>query len=366
MARKNDNIDQRMLGDEPLPQHYSGTSLTRALNWYSYYSDSKTNVEWVSDYLKSMDYNNKAITAFKKVKNVPQSVASIARILSVGGTVDDDVKERFKEKLVSLVDSGLRMKEDITPDVPTKSPQDYLNEKIDDTIAYIENELDENLKNGKTDFDTYGYLQSIEGKSIYGKRVMEYFSPVLEEVSLAINKTDDEVTEAYLRAFGGVRKLKKHQKFLESIVADAKRFALNQKKTRVRKRRKTKVKSAIDLVKNVNYKKEDKDLKLVSTNPANIVGAKSLWTFNTKYRQLTVYNAVDGGTLTVKGSTLKNFDEKTSITKKIRENKVNDLMPKVLNGGKVVLRKLMSGIRAKVVTPSGRLNKETILLRVTK
>ena len=339
----------------------NGVELTRAFNWYSYYSESN-DVKWVLEYLKK-GYNKRDIASFKKLsdKEIPQTVRVMSRMLNNGSSFDDDVYNRFLDKVRGLIEKGKAIKEETKVDTPTKSPQEYLNEKIDETIAEIENVIDS--QDG--DFSLYNHLQKTGAKSIYGKKVAEYYTPILAEINEALNKSDKELTEGYVKSFGGVRGLKKHQKFLQSIVDDAERFALNQKKTRVRKR-KAKAKSAIDLVKKVNYKKEDKDLKLVSTNPANMIGASSLWTFNTKTRMLTVYNASDGGQLTVSGSTLKNFDEDKSESKKVRVTYLDTILPKVLNGGKIALRKLLGDINAKGTTPNGRLNKDTILLRAIK
>jgi hypothetical protein len=66
----------------------------------------------------------------------------------------------------------------------------------------------------------------------------------------------------------------------------------------------------------------------------------------------------------VKGSTLTGFDEKTSIVKKLR--KPNEQLKKLLEGGKIVLRKFMSEIKCKEKEANGRINKDTILVRIVK
>jgi hypothetical protein len=90
----------------------------------------------------------------------------------------------------------------------------------------------------------------------------------------------------------------------------------------------------------------------------------SLWVYNTKTRKLGVYHADDAGGLSVKGSTILNFNESKSIQKKLR--KPEQLIPEVLNGGKVFLRNVMDGIRAVDSKLTGRVNTDTILLKVTK
>ena len=64
----------------------------------------------------------------------------------------------------------------------------------------------------------------------------------------------------------------------------------------------------------------------------------------------------------VSGSTLKNFDKEQSI--KIRLRKPNDILPLVLNKTPIQLQKELSALKTKVQVPNGRINNDTILLRV--
>ena len=146
-----------------------------------------------------------------------------------------------------------------------------------------------------------------------------------------------------------------------TIVSDAEKLAKNVKKTR--KPRKRKTITADRQVSKMNYQPQDTKLKLHSIDPMKIIGANQLWVFNTKTRKLGIYHAAsDGAGLGVKGSTLQNFSEMESVEKTIR--KPADVLPKVTEGGKVILRKLMETIKAKPKQLTGRINKHTILLRV--
>jgi hypothetical protein len=77
-----------------------------------------------------------------------------------------------------------------------------------------------------------------------------------------------------------------------------------------------------------------------------------------------MYQASDAGGLSVKGSSIVNFSEEKSIQKKLRKPEVT--LPEVLSGGKVYLRNALGNIRAVESALSGRLNDDTILLRVVK
>jgi hypothetical protein len=114
----------------------------------------------------------------------------------------------------------------------------------------------------------------------------------------------------------------------------------------------------------MKFMPEFKELKLTSVKPTDIVGCMALWVYNTKTRKLGVYHAEDIGGLSVKGSSILNFVENKSIQKKLR--KPEQMIPEVLNGGKVFLRNVMESIRAVDSKLTGRVNVDTILLKVTK
>ena len=86
--------------------------------------------------------------------------------------------------------------------------------------------------------------------------------------------------------------------------------------------------------------------------------------YNTKTRKLGVYQAADAAGLNIKGSTILNFAESKSVSKKFRKPDVT--IPEVLKGGKVALRNVLNDIRAVESVLTGRINADTILLRTVK
>ena len=83
-----------------------------------------------------------------------------------------------------------------------------------------------------------------------------------------------------------------------------------------------------------------------------------------KTRKLGCYHAEDAGGFSVKGTSLENFSESKSVHKKLRKPEVS--LPEVMIAGKVLLRNYMDGIRAVESALTGRLNSDTILLRILK
>jgi hypothetical protein len=158
------------------------------------------------------------------------------------------------------------------------------------------------------------------------------------------------------------RQIQAFADFLTLIITECTTWANNQKK--VRQPRIKKPKSADKQIKHLKFQVKNDEFKLASVNPITIIGASQLWTFNTKYRTLTRYDSIAADGFSIKGTTLQGWDKDASIQKKLRKPK--DVLSRLEGGGKLVLRKLMDEINTKQIKPNGRINGDTILLRVIK
>jgi hypothetical protein len=116
------------------------------------------------------------------------------------------------------------------------------------------------------------------------------------------------------------------------------------------------------IVAKMKYLKQDDKLKIVSINPQDIIGAKELWVFNVKTRKLGKYVTTEFGELNVKGTTITGFNENTSVQKTLR--KPEEQLKEFKAAGKVVLRKFLEDIKAVDIKLNGRLNEDTVLLKV--
>jgi hypothetical protein len=158
-------------------------------------------------------------------------------------------------------------------------------------------------------------------------------------------------------------------KALEKIMTSCDMVIESAKATR--RPRKAKVYSAEKLVQKLKFKKQDDKFGLVSINPADIIYANELWVFNTKTRKIGKYVAKDpdpqkmqrpGSGLQVKGTTIIGFLEEESIQKTMR--KPAEQLKEFKNAGKVALRKYMDDIKTTDTKLNGRINAETVLLKV--
>ena len=239
------------------------------------------------------------------------------------------------------------------------SIQERVVNRANDLIADIEDHLDNYYRNG-TMFKPSDWMTKHDVKPAIAQRIADYYKPLYSEAFDAYNGKDEQLKEAY--ASWRKPKLRLYVEFIKSIIAAAETRATIVKASR--KPRKKKEKTPVQLVSKLKYKVKDDEYKLASVDPKQIVGCNQLWVFNTKYRTLAVYNAMGPAGLNVKGSTLTGFDEKTSVVKKLR--KPEDQIKRLMDGGKVVLRKFMDEIKCKPKEANGRINTDTILLRIIK
>ena len=129
-----------------------------------------------------------------------------------------------------------------------------------------------------------------------------------------------------------------------------------------RKPRKPQVRTADKQIKQLKYLKEDNDYKLVSVDPLTVPGSYRLYTFNVKNRELCEYVTTAANGFEIKGTTIQNFDPDQS--RKTRLRKPNEFLPIALKKTPNQINKEFNKLSTKVNEPSGRINGDTILLRV--
>jgi len=115
-------------------------------------------------------------------------------------------------------------------------------------------------------------------------------------------------------------------------------------------------------VKNLKYKVEDIDAKLMSVNPVMIPGKEVLFVYNTKTRKLTQYNSNSTKGFEVSGTTIKNIGDESRVT---TLRKPDDILPLILSKTiKQIDKQVWDTLTTKVSVPNGRINGDCILLRV--
>lgn len=341
--------------------------LVLAFQWYNDHKDSKDARKYLVEYLAK---NNQITTAQKKAAEYLNNSWNIvdgwlARCLSRGAWVPDNTYasfnvrvEEFKQRLDSIVEE--RSLESVQPQATNVvSIQERVQDKVDYFIMELEGKFDDLWHRTSTeDFVPYTWMMENGVKPMHANKIAEYFRERAKDwvKMIEARRTDEYVKESYPRS---------HKEYLHGanillmFATDAEKLAAN--KAAARKPRKKKPISVEKTVSKLKYKTEDTENKLISINPIKIIGCEKLWIYNVKTRKLGVYVADDPSGLNVKGSTIENYKYSESISKTLRKPK--DILSRVLDGGKVVLRKVMGEINAKPSELNGRINKDTILLR---
>lgn len=362
---KGKSIDQQCMGPEPvfhgpIPNR---SEFGRALTWYNYFYSVADARSWLVDYMKQT-FTKDQQALHKRLPDWRISITdcSIARMISRGAVMDKETIERMHNRIKSQIEIAQTIVEEKKEEKkPLPSIQDRIKEKSNAIIADIDDEIDRFVNNGykKTDFAPYDFLKAKDAKS---KTIADTYIALLSELELAIAKQDKQVVEAYERL--KKKQLTEYRDFVKMIVKDCERYFGNKAVSKVRKPRKKKEISAAQVVKSLTYKKEDAALKVMSIDPINIIGASSVWIYNIKYKKLTVLYSNGTTGLSVKGTTIINIDETTSQCKTLR--KPEEVIQKVLTGGKVILKNLMSNIKTKSSPAVGRVNADTLLIRYIK
>ena len=342
--------------------------LVRAFQWYNDNKTDKDARKYLVDYLVK---TNKITTLQKQAADYLNSNWNIvdgwfARIISRGAKVPEKNLAGFEERMqvfksrldAIIVERGMNAPATTEP-TNVISIQERVQNKVDYYIMEIEAKFDEVWHRGQGEFFPYTWMVENEVKPMHASKIAEYFRERAKNWVKTIDqrKTDEYVKESYPRS---QKEMVAAAQFFVLVAADAEKLASN--KNAARKPRKKKPVSFEKKVKSLKYKTEDTENKLVSINPVKIIGAEKLWIYNVKTRKLGVYVTADAAGLDVKGSSIVNYKYSESISKTLRKPK--DVLSRVLDGGKVVLRKVMNEVNAKPQELNGRINKDTILLRV--
>ena len=246
-----------------------------------------------------------------------------------------------------------------TTNVITLSPQQRLQNKISNTIMQDLLDLEDQWIEGEqTTIDVYALFKK---HGLAGSAVL-VVRPVIEGWLLDYEDAYHKRCEQAVEGYSHLKRpeLNRRIKACQDMLLDLDRIKSAAKATR--KTRVNQPKAADKQVKNVKYKTEDTTFKLVSIPPIQIIGKTRLYTFNTKARMLTEYITESANGFEISGSTIKNFDQVNSRTVKLR--KPEEFLTLVQNKTPKQIDIEWKALTTKSSVPNGRINADTILLRV--
>jgi hypothetical protein len=353
----------------------------RAMDYYRLESEVKTFKPFVLKWMELNGADKSDIVAFKKIKDnrISTTMGSVASCLLRGMTPQRidfnngrDTAEWLRNAIKEVLKEG---KDDIDPDEEAAKKEaakkdvytPNIQERLREVALLMTDEIEKAYESFQTDPDNFdpkafkvlNLLKSQQAKAAHARIIRDFYASDLAELEeLASGNADEQLREGYSH------RTKKQIKNLIAFLTEVQNACnmLMQEAKVNRAPRKTKAVSKDKVVAKLKYMKSNEPLKLVSVNPTDIIGSKELWIYNTKTRKLGRYVAKEYSELGVKGTTITNFDEAVSVCKTLR--KPEDKLKEFKAAGKVALRKFLDEINATDTKMNGRINEETILLKV--
>ena len=353
-----------------------------AMTWYRLESSGKELKPKVIDWMARNDYTKAQIQSFKKTKDnrCSPTVGAIAASLLKGmpGQRADwnegrDTVAWLKESIAKIINEGKDDEdEDDVKAVVAAKPVVYvptIQERLRDAAGQMCEELDYAIDEWIMDpdafdpkaFKTISLLRGKGVKPAHSRMVKSFYERMLAEIEEVQTKDcDEQLAEAYEHV--SKKNIKKLHDFLLGIMSACDQIVGEAKLNKAPRAKK--VKPAEDLVKKLKFKATDDKLGVTSVPPAQIVGAQGAVVYNTKTRKIGIYTSLSSAGLAVKGTTITNFTDK-STQKTLRKPELQLREFKEQNTNKRV-ETWFKNIKATEVNLNGRLNAETMILKVFK
>ena len=348
------NTNEVFWGKEPEAKDYLSPLdpnfpkfMSDALAWYNYSVTSDKKKSWFIDWVK----NNRPkvnILAIEQITDGAFTTAgAIARMVSRGLDSAHMIQkiDRWISEFTIEGTSILKSKAE------TKAKKAaVIDARLAAMFESLDSVIDSFIEDGyKTQFSMNEWMRVNTPSPVQHSAIKTKYAKLVEELM----SDDNQIAEGY--SFMTNKQYERFSDLMLDIVTTKK----VRKPRVVTKKRATSPEKA---TKRVKFAQEDTENGIKSIEPKAIPGSKGVVVWNKKYRVLGVYTAIEGKDLEVKGSTIQNFDEDTSIGKKIR--KPNDILPKMKTATKVGAKKIIDSVKTKPVILTGRINSETIILKV--
>lgn len=367
--------DEKYTGSEPIWPEEASTwdddlfdhHLRKSFFYYNYYYSQKDTKKYVEEWAKKSGiFTQKELKIFSQNsdRSIPMTVCSLIMAHKVGMPLKekhtDFIIDSIKKSISSdeVTESKTSAPKKVEKEEYKPNIQDRMQEKTAELIGELEGMYDEIVKNKKNSFNPYDFLTANKVVQTQLSKYVDVFGKRKAELELAQSKKDPQLTEAY--------KHYKAQDFKRLIAwIDLLFMAIDeyrQVKQATKKARVKKAPSKEKIVSKLKYAKDNKELKIVSINPVDIIGSSELWIYNTKTRKLGKYIAEAHNTLTIKGTSIEGFDTVKSVSKTIR--KPAEKLKEFAKAGKIQLRKFMDEIKATETKLNGRISTDIVLLKV--
>lgn len=344
--------------------------LYQNLKHYNYFYDYKDAYKWAEAWIKKN--RTQDLVDFKAAEEwrVNTAIGGLCKMLSAGARFSEKRMAWLNGKLQEAIDAGRknRAMNDSAKTTIVKTAADVLSEKTSDFIAEVEHVIDlyhdPKVWLDGENYSVYNELKKINAPKPLAQKVYDYYKPLYDEIEELVTQKTPDLVEGY-KHLKTAKNKKDYLSFIKNIVDDCQKFinaATAAKVQAVRKPRAKKKVPVEKLVAKVKYQKESAEYKLTSVDPAALVGASEVYLFNTKYRQLVQLVAASVAGFSVKGTTITNLREESCLKKTLR--KPEEVLKDIGAATKARALKIFLDLKTKSAQANGRLNEETIILKV--
>ena len=368
---------------------------TKGLTWdkakyYTHYEvESKEWLTTVKAYIKK-HYDKNIISAINKLPDWKIGGKShwtcAAYLLDNNPDIVPEIyKQGIHKWILELAEEGAALVEEKKAEETSKknvyvpSIQERIAEQAQEACDAIEEWLEGFITNKKKfdakGFDFTSHFAKMKVSQAHARKIKGYYAGELAEAQLIqklptpgeINREKDPHKSdmlAQLREGYSHLTKKDAATYLEALetLNGACDLVIDAAKA-TRKPRKKAPPSKEKLIAKLKYLERDDKLQIVSVNPLELLDASEVWVYNVKTRKLGKYVADEyAKILGVKGTTLVGYDESKSIQKTLR--KPADTLKEFKKASKVKLRKFLDEIKTTDIKLNGRLNADTIILKV--
>ena len=377
-AKKGRDFSPKWEGHETWDTNQFLRQFHSAMAWYRLESSAKELKPKVIDWMGRQGCTKEDISAFKKTKDnrCGMTMGAVAACLIKGmPAVRDEFNDGrdtavwLRARINEVIEQGRDDLDDNDTVVEVKKDVyvPSIQERVREVSLGMTEEIEAAIEAFQTDpekfdpkaFKVLNLLKAKQAKAAHARIIRDFYAGDLTELlELASGKADEQLKEGY--SHRSKKQIKSFIAFLQEIES-----ACNMLMQEAKVNKKPRAKKAVDkdkIIAKLKYKKSDEPLKLVSINPADIIGAQELWIFNSKTRKLGKYVAAEFQELGIKGTTITGFSETKSVQKTLR--KPAEQIKAFKEAGKVVLRKFLEDINAVDTKMNGRINEEIMLLKV--
>lgn len=356
----------------------------RAMEWYRLESSVKDLKPKLVEWMHGAGYDKSDTNAIRKtkdkyfngtmlgvaaclVKGMPEIHSGFNQGRDTGVWLRSQIEDVLAKGANDLEDDedAPKVKEE-KPVTPVVTIQDRLR----DAAGTMSEELDAAIDSWIMDPDAFDpkafkIVNLLRGKGVkaaHARYIKSFFAFGYNELlELASGEADEQLREAYRH--NSRKNVKKLIEFYDSIMAACDQIAAEQKV--LKKPRAKKVKPAEDLVKKLKFCVKDDKLSIVSVPPAGIIGAQGVAVYNVKTRKIGYYIAKSSAGLSVKGTSLLDFTDK-STQKTLRKPAEQIKEFKEQNTQKRFETWFAKNVKTTETQLNGRMSDDVIILKVFK